>query len=212
LSKCSNCAVLEQVLKQREVNVMDTGGPRYRLLLLGRALCLGILWGAVLGEVTWGVVIAANAIGEGVTVDDLLLTVLWSPLAGFVGGVVGGAVSLVAGLALALSGNGVLERVYRARLVTGSAAAAVPLAAGWHLSQWVSYSTVAGTVTAAAVAAVLVTPRILNGPPPPKNGAAPMPPVPRSGTALSKPGLRAPRRAAEHDERPEWQNTEPEPT
>lgn len=144
---------------------MDRTGPRYRLLLVGRALFLGVLWGVVLGEVTFGLLIAKDGLQHGTNGADLLSALALSPIAGVVGGVVGGVLGLTSGLALALSGRDVLRRIWYARLVAGSAAAAAPLAVRWEL-QSADHRIVAGTAAAAAVSAVLLTPRILTGPPP----------------------------------------------
>jgi hypothetical protein len=103
----------------------------------------------------------------------LLWVVLFIPLSGVIGGVVGGSIALTAGLALALSGRRVIGQMHRARLVTGSAAAAVPLAVAYSLNlprASVDYYVIAaGLAAVAAVTAVLLTPRIVNGPPPPRD-------------------------------------------
>ncbi|MDQ1744720.1 MAG: hypothetical protein QOE23_3059 [Pseudonocardiales bacterium] len=160
---------------------MDGSGPGYRLLLVGRALFLGILWGVVFGEAIWSLIIAVGLLKEGA--DGLLPAIVLSPVAGLVGGVVGGAISLTSGLALALSGREALRRTWHARLVSGSAAAAVPLAVGWELRP-VDFRILIGMIAAAAVTAVLRTPRILTGPPPPRRWQPGMPagpaPVTRS--------------------------------
>ncbi len=142
---------------------MDGSGPGYRLLLVGRALFLGILWGVVFGEASWSLIMAVGLLKEGA--DGLLPAIALSPVAGVVGGVVGGVLSLTSGLALALSSRETLRRAWHARLVAGSAAAAVPLAVGWQLHQ-ADYRAVAGIAAAAVVTAVLLTPRILTAPPP----------------------------------------------
>jgi hypothetical protein len=163
---------------------MQVGEPGYRLVLVGRALCAGVLWGAALGAATWAVLIVGSAIAEGATVAALLVGLLWSPAAAIIGGLVGATVALASGLALALSGNGVLRRTWRARLVTGSAAAAVPLAVAFNLHSPRSLADcliAAGIAMAAVVIAVLGTPSILHGPPPPgkwQPGTRPAPQAP----------------------------------
>lgn len=152
---------------------MDMRELRYRLLLIGRALCLGIAWGAVLGVAAWGVLLVGGAITDGASVDELFPAIALSPVAGFVGGIVGGGISLMCGLALALSGADVLRRMHRVRLVTGSVAAAIPLAIGWHPGRplLLADSTPAvGVAAAAAVAAVLLASRIVTTPPPAGTG------------------------------------------
>jgi hypothetical protein len=64
----------------------------------------------------------------GLVQAGLLSVMLFIPLSGVIGGAVGGGIGLAAGPALALSGRRVIRQMYRARLVTGSAAAAAPLA------------------------------------------------------------------------------------
>ncbi len=121
------------------------------------------------GEAGYGALVLGATVTDGASVAALLASMLWSPLAGLVGAVVGGVISLVSGLALALSAHGVLGRISRARLVTGGAAAAVPLAVVLNLGRlqpWWQYLIATGIATAAVAAAVLMTPRILNGPPP----------------------------------------------
>jgi|GEM_PF-4568160 len=160
---------------------MDRTWARYRLLVLGRALFLGILWGVVFGEAAWSFLIARGLLDEGA--DGLLPALVLSPVAGVVGDVVGGVIGLTSGLALAFSARGVLRRNWHARLVSGSAAAAVALAVGRELGS-AEYRTVAGIAVAAVITAVLLTARILTGPPPPENWQPAMPagqaPVSRS--------------------------------
>ena len=100
---------------------------RYRLLLVGRAYLAGVLGGVVYGEVVWwvGGTLAAVSSQDGVG-SGLLYFVVFSPVAGAVGGTVGGVIGLVAGVALALSSREVLSQLGWSRLVTGTAAAAVP--------------------------------------------------------------------------------------
>lgn len=148
---------------------MDIRELKYRLLLIGRALYLGTCWGAVLGVAVWVVAITGGVISDGASVDELFPAIALSPVAGIVGGVVGGGISLVCGLALALSGAGVLRRMRRVRLVIGSVAAAVPLAVVWHPDRplRLADSTPAvGIAAAAAVAAVLLASRIVTTSPP----------------------------------------------
>lgn len=142
---------------------------RYRLLLIGRAELLGILWGLIFGVVTW-IVIGGYAIAtEPADAAGVLVFLLWAPVPGMVGGAVGATIGVTAGAALALSGRRVLEQAARARLVVGGAAAAVPLAALMALhrpSPWVCLIGT-GVAVVATVTGVLLTPHILHGPPPP---------------------------------------------
>lgn len=152
-------------------------GARYRVLLIGRGLYLGAFWGAVFGSVTWILWCLAWAAQGG------LAALVFLCFACPVGGVVGAAVGLAASLALALSGPPVIGQLFRARLVTGGVAAAVPLAVALQLHRPlpVEYVEAAGVAAVAVVAAVLLTPRILNGPPPRKGGpSVPPRPVPRA--------------------------------
>jgi hypothetical protein len=147
--------------------------------LAARAFFLGILWGCAFGAGTWWVVISVAALTDGGTVAELLGAVLWSLVAGAVGGVVGGTIGLTAGLALALSSQAVLRQILRARLVSGGAAAALPLAVALQSHRtfsWVSYLVTGGIAIAAVVTAVLTTPRILKKP---RRKEAPAPLRPR---------------------------------
>jgi len=147
-----------------------TGMLRYRLLLIGRAELAGILWGLIFGEAVWLVFGSYLLVSGQGDAADLLLFVLWAPAPGMVGGAVGATIGVTAGAALALSGRRVLQRVALARLVSGSAAAAVPLAAVLALhrpSPWPFYPIATGVAVAAAVTGALLTPHILHGPPPP---------------------------------------------
>jgi hypothetical protein len=156
-----------------------TGTWRHRLLLIGRALFAGILWGAVFGALTWIVLGVVAALGEYGDSGDLLVALGLAPVAGLVGGGVGGTLGLTAGLALALSGPRVLQQLGRARVVTGSVVAAIPLAVALNLHRPRSssdYAIAVGLAAVAAVTAVLLTPRILNGPPPPARWRRTIPP------------------------------------
>lgn len=166
-----------------------TDAFRYRLLLIGRAELAGILWGAIFGEATWFAVglLAAVGGGEG-NVSALLFLVAFAPLPAIVGGGVGATIGVTAGLALALSERQVLEQLGRAQLVTGSSAAALPLAAVLSLhrspSLW-GCLILTGFVTAAVVTGVLLTPQILHGPPPPAEWRRGLPPRTRATPAES---------------------------
>jgi hypothetical protein len=160
---------------------MGTDELRYGFLLVGRAFYLSTLWGMGFGgfaDVAWGVAVVR---------DGGLVLLLFIQPACLVGGLVGAASGAVAGLVLALSGRRVIGRMHRARLVTGSAATVVPLLIAWYLyhAQYQLYSTiwpgVVLAVVAAAVTAALLTPRIVNGSPPPRVAYVPLPlppPVP----------------------------------
>lgn len=156
---------------------MDRGGPS-RLLLVGRSCYLGILWGAVYGGVTYLAVCLAYLAKGG------LLGLFFIQVACYVGGVIGGASGLLAGLALAISGPRVTCRLPRARLVGGSAAAAVPLAVAWYLHEahptfYASLWAWVGPVSAVAAAtAMWLTPRVLDGAAPPTYVYFPVPPGP----------------------------------
>jgi hypothetical protein len=140
--------------------MQDTITPRYRVLLVWRGLLLGLVWGAVSGAVALTVLCLWSA-GYGGLV--WLIGIL---IACLVGAVVGGGIGVVASLALAFSGSRVIRRMYRARLVTGAVAAAVPLVAALQLHRprpLIDYLVAAGLAAVAALAAVLLTPRLVNG-------------------------------------------------
>lgn len=148
----------------------ETGTWQHRVLLIGRAHFLGLLCGAGFGEVVWGVLGIVTLVSGREDAGAFLALVVVAPVAGIVGGIVGGTIGLTAGLALALSGRRVLLHLVRSQLVTGSGAAAVPLAVALNLPrpvQWGSYAIAAGVAAAGAVTAMLLTRRILHGPPPP---------------------------------------------
>lgn len=131
------------------------------------------------GEAAYAALIVGGVVRFGFTAGDLLPSLAWSPVAGVVGAVVGGVISLVSGLALALSSRSVLAETNRARLVTGAAAAAVPVAVMVN-SDASGHLIATGIAMAAAVTAVLVTPRILDGPRPAgkwQPGVRPAPPA-----------------------------------
>lgn len=153
---------------------------KYRLLLVGRAHFAGILGGVVYGEVVWCVLGLLTAMGgpDG-DAQGLVLFVVLAPLAGAVGGAVGGTIGLTAGLALALSSREVLSQLGWSRLVTGTAAAAVPLAVVLCLNHaHPSWNFLVADVIAAvaAVTGVLLTPYILHGPTPPARWRRGIPP------------------------------------
>jgi hypothetical protein len=148
--------------------------------MIGRAVLLGVIWGGVLGVVTYAVVCMAGADG---IVAGLVWAVMVAPASAPVGGFIGGGLGLVAGLALAVSGRWVIRRRWLARLVTAGIAVALPLAFMIYLDRvswmWDFFGPVfgpVGLIAVAAVTAVLLTPRIVNGAPPPRNGPVPMPP------------------------------------
>ncbi|HEX8095469.1 hypothetical protein [Jatrophihabitans sp.] len=155
----------------------DPVTPQYRLLLIGRGLFLGVLGGVVCGVVAYVglfVVAAFDTATRSPELGPLVALIAFSPIAGAVGGIVGGGIGLAAGLALAFSGSQEIRQLYRARLVTGSVAAAVPLAVVLQLHRprpSVDYLVAAGIAAAAVLGAVLLTPRILNGQPPPRRAA-----------------------------------------
>jgi len=157
---------------------MDTDELRYRFLLIGRATYLSTLWGMVFGAVGDLLLALANLSDGG------LVSLLFIQFACLVGGVVGAASGVVAGLALALSGRRVIGRMPLARLVTGGAAAVVPLVIARYLfSEEASlyadiWPGVVLAVSAAAVTAALLTPRIVNGSPPPRGPGVLLPVVP----------------------------------
>jgi hypothetical protein len=156
-----------------------TGMGRYRLLLIGRALLAGILGGAVFGGVTWGVLGILASLSAQDALAGLWFLVVFAPVAAAVGGVVGGTIGMMAGLALALSSRQVLSQLGWSRLVTGTAAAAVPLAVVLCLSQAhpsPTYLVADVIAVVAAVTAVLLTPYILHGPPPPAEWRRGIPP------------------------------------
>lgn len=175
----------------------DIGTLRHRFLMIGRGLYLGVLSGVVLGEVTLAGWIGFGVLDQpdlGTALDvgtfvlgGLIWAVMFFPLAGAIGGLVAGSIALTAGLALALSGRGDLRRMHRARLVTGSAAAAAPLAYCLDRARPTEgYVIAAGVAAVAVVTAVLLTPRIVNGPPPAVNAPVPIPPrIPPGAPMLS---------------------------
>jgi hypothetical protein len=134
----------------------------YRLVLFGRALYFGTLWGAVFGGVTWMLVCVASAAGGGIA------AMMFVPVACSVGGVVGGAIGSVAGLALAISSRRVLQPMYRAQLITGSVSAAAPVTVALWVGRpgsLVAYLIAVVIGGVAALTAMLLTPRIVDGPP-----------------------------------------------
>ncbi|HEX8768675.1 MAG TPA: hypothetical protein VF714_09910 [Jatrophihabitans sp.] len=141
-----------------------TGTGRYRLLLIGRAQLAGIIGGAVFGVATWGLLGFLSGQGEA---GSLLVVVMFAPLAAIVGGGVGGTIGVTTGVALAFSGRRVLRQLLLGRLVAGSVAAAVPLAVALVLHRPPCHVIPAGVAAVAAVNAVLLTPYILHGSPPP---------------------------------------------
>jgi hypothetical protein len=173
----------------------NTVTPQYRVLLVGRALCLGTLWGLVFGEAAGGALCFWGALSEPVDLGTFVVVlVLFGLLAGIVGAAVGAILGLSAGLALALSEPRVLQRMWRARLVTGSIVAAVPMAFTWNLDRprpLADYLIAAALATVSAVPAVLLTPRIINGPPP-RQGKRVLTPRPPS---QALPPERRPRRS-----------------
>jgi hypothetical protein len=136
----------------------------------------GCGWGAV-GGAAFGVLVAiptvvllALAGGTGSTggIAELLAFVTLAGLvAGVVGTVVGAALGLAGGLALALSGPRAVQRMYRARLITGGTAAAIPLAKVHFFSQASGlqggYAGAAILAILGACAAVLLTPLVVHG-------------------------------------------------
>jgi hypothetical protein len=150
---------------------MKRAALRYRLLLVGRAHFAGILGGVAYGEAVWLAWAALAMVGGGPdgVVSELVFFVVFSPIAGTVGGAVGGAIGMVAGLVLALSSRQVLSQMGWSRLVTGTAAAAVPLVVVLCLPRAnpsPDYLVADVIAVVAAVTAVLVTPYILHGPSP----------------------------------------------
>lgn len=160
--------------------------PRYRILLIGRGLFLGVLGGVVCGEVAYaGLCVAAvlDTATDQPEWSQLAAFILFSPIAGILGGVVGGGIGLAAGAALAFSSSWVIGQLSRARLVVGAVAAAVPLAVAVNLHRprpSVDYLVAAGIAAAAVVGAVLLTPRILHGQPAPPRYARPLIPARRA--------------------------------
>lgn len=142
------------------------------ILLIVRGLGWGALGGGALGVlvVTANVSLVALARtgSTGAIPQVIAFVTLAGLVAGIVGAVVGAAFGLAGGLALALSGRRAVQRMHRARLITASVAAAIPLvkahffsrAWGLHLG---GYAGAAVIASLAAFAAVLLTPLVVHG-------------------------------------------------
>lgn len=142
----------------------------------------GLGWGAVGGGVLGVLVVIPSVVLPGLVstapVGDVTALVVYVALAGLVAGVLGAvlgaALGLAGGLALALSGRRVVQRMWRARLITGSVAAAIPLAKA-HFSSGAGGLDLAGAAILAvlgACAAVLLTPLVVHGMPDRRKTAA----------------------------------------
>jgi hypothetical protein len=144
------------------------------LLLILRGLGWGALGGGMLvvipSVVLTGLVSSAGLVTSAPVGDITALVVylfLVGLVAGVVGAVVGAALGSAGGLALALTGRRAVQRMWRARLITASVAAAIPLAKAHFFSQawgWdLGYAGAAVLAVLGACAAVLLTPLIVHG-------------------------------------------------
>lgn len=137
---------------------MDEEPDFARGLIVGRGLGWGLIGGTAMGPITLAVL--SIEIGE-------FRLISFIGFAAVVGGVVGGCLGLVAGLALALSGRWAVRRIWLAQLIAAGAVAAVLLAPG-YVSQpgreWVRYVfSMLDLPVVAALTAALLTPRIVAG-------------------------------------------------
>jgi hypothetical protein len=132
-----------------------------RRLVVGRGLGWGMISGTALGCYAW----TAMCVEAGE-----FRTMSFVGVAAVVGAALGACLGLATGLALALSGQQVLSRMYRAQLVAGGVATALPVAVvafARPRSSW-TYAYLLSPVNLAVVAgltAVLLTPRIVLGSP-----------------------------------------------
>lgn len=177
-------------------------------LLIFRGVGWGAIGGAVLGALplTTGVVFSAlSRMSSTEEITELIASVVLVGLvAGVVGAVVGAALGLAGGLALALSGRRAVQRMYRARLITGCVAATTPLViTHFSIRAWGLHLDYVGAVVLAvlgACAAVLLTPFVVHGMPDRRKrpdrllaGALQEPAAAGAGSDLSGTGAQEPR-------------------
>ncbi len=149
-------------------------GPKWNpFLLIGRGLGWGAVGGAALGVVVTVPTVVLRALvtspaGTGSIAGVIAFLLLVGVVAGVVGAAVGAALGLAGGLALALSGRHAVQQMFRARLITGTAAAALPLVLA-HFSQAGlqpgGYAGAAVLAVMGACAAMLLTPLVVQGMP-----------------------------------------------
>jgi hypothetical protein len=155
----------------------EEGTPRHRLLLVVRGLGWGAIGGGALGLLVVTFFMTILALATTASGEDIRELMTYLAIGGLValqwGAGVGAAFGLAGGLALALSGRRAVQRMHRARLITGSAAAALPLVKAHYFSQaWGlhlgGYAGAAVLAVLGAFAAVLLTPLVVHGWPAPE--------------------------------------------
>lgn len=152
---------------------MSEADPKWDPFLL---IVRGLGWGAVGGGSLAVLLVAPGgalpvlaATASGGDIGELVTYLAIVGLVAALGGaVVGAAFGLAGGLALALSGRRAVQRMHRARLITGAVAVAIPLvkahffsrAWGLHLG---GYAGAAVLAALGACAAMLLTPLVVHG-------------------------------------------------
>jgi hypothetical protein len=140
-------------------------------LLIVRGLGWGAVGGGALGVLVALPTVALFGLAATTASRDVGQLVTFLAIAGLVamewGAVVGAALGLAAGLALAHSGRRVVQRMRRARLITASVAAAIPLVKAHFFSQaWglhLGHAQAEALAVLGAYAAVLLTPLVVHG-------------------------------------------------